>query len=253
VASATGTGANSAIILAGGRSSRIGRPKALLTLAGEPLLIHVAHRLLAACDDLIVVAAPPGIRDPHEDAALGEALSRLAASRGLALDRGAPSSRSARRDRVPPSIRLVYDPVADRGPVAGLAVGLGAAAGPLAFVSACDMPFLTESLVRGLLALAAARREVDLVIPRTAGGLEPLVAVYRASTMAAHYAQQLADGELRPTARLAERVVREVSGPELERLDPGLESFLGVNDATDYEAARGRAAGFSARPRRRAR
>jgi len=67
-----------------------------------------------------------------------------------------------------------------------------------------------------------------------------MAAVYRVATMAPHYASQLAEGDLRPTSRLALRRVREVEGTELAALDPSLESFVGVNDEAEYRAARER-------------
>ena len=55
---ATGPGIlRSAVLLAGGRSSRMGRPKALLDLGGEPMIARVARALEASCDELVVVAA----------------------------------------------------------------------------------------------------------------------------------------------------------------------------------------------------
>jgi molybdopterin-guanine dinucleotide biosynthesis protein A len=233
------------IVLAGGRSSRLGRPKALLELGGEPLVARVVRRLAAACAEIVVVAAPRATRAPGELEALEDVLAELGRELGAA---GRTAAGGARDER---PIRIVHDALVDRGPVAGLAAGLAAASGEHAFVSACDAPFLAPALVGGLFALAEAAPETDVVICRTAGGLEPLVAVYRAASMAPHYAAQLADGELRPTARFAERRVCEVGGAELEAFDPALESFAGVNDAAEYDAARRRDAAFSARERPR--
>lgn len=136
------TGANaSAVLLAGGRSRRMGQPKALLSFAGQPLIVRVAERLLKITNDLIVVASP---------------------------DQKLPELRA----------RVVHDTHAYQGPVAGLAGGLGASRGTHAFVTSCDSPFLNLDLVRWMLDEAASW---DVVIPRWEGRLNPLHAVYATS------------------------------------------------------------------------
>ncbi len=131
----------SAVVLAGGRSSRMGRPKALLPFGERPLIALVLDLLNDLCDDCIVVAGPD------------QELPALAA-------------------------RVVRDPVPHLGPVAGLAVGLAAARRSRAFVSSCDSPFLNLELVRWLLDQPG---EWDVVIPQWQGRLNPLHAVYATS------------------------------------------------------------------------
>ena len=129
------------VILAGGRSSRMGTAKAWLDFEGEPLLVRIARRLREELTELVVVRAP------------GQELPRVAAL-------------------------LVADRVEGEGPLAGLAVGLPATRRPLAFVVSCDVPFVSLTVARGLLGLAD---EYDVVIPRWEGRLHPLQAVYRAA------------------------------------------------------------------------
>jgi molybdenum cofactor guanylyltransferase len=126
------------LILAGGRSSRMGVDKALLEFEGEPLLARVAARLGTVCEE-ILVASGDG--------------SRLAAF-------GLPQ---------------VADAVPDSGPLGGLIAGLEHAGHPLMAVVAVDMPFASTEL---LAAMAAMRRSEDAVVPLSADGLEPLHAVY---------------------------------------------------------------------------
>lgn len=128
----------SGIVLAGGESRRMGRPKALLPFAGEILIVRVLKRLSAVTDEQVVVVAP------------GQDLPDLPA-------------------------RLVRDSEPHRGPVAGLAVGLAAARAPRAFVTSCDSPFLNLGLVRWMLAESAGW---DVVVPEWEGRLNPLHAVY---------------------------------------------------------------------------
>lgn len=131
----------SAIVLAGGKSSRMGRPKALLPFDDEPLIIHLVRRLRQRFSDIVVVAAP--------------------------------------EQELPPlAVTLVRDTVAYQGPVGGILYGLQAAREELCFVTSCDAPFLNLALVSHLLSLAT---EYDVIAPHWQGRLQPLHAVYRRS------------------------------------------------------------------------
>ncbi|MCS6926398.1 MAG: NTP transferase domain-containing protein [Candidatus Binatia bacterium] len=129
----------SAIILAGGKSSRMGRPKALLPFDGEPLIVHLVRRLSPLFADIVVVAAP---------------------------DQELPA--------VPATV--VHDTVAYQGPVGGLYYGLQAARTERCFVTACDAPFLNLPLIAYLLEQIT---DCDVVVPFWQERLQPLHAVYR--------------------------------------------------------------------------
>lgn len=129
----------SAVILAGGKSSRMGRPKALLPFAGEPLIVHTVRKLAQCFPDVVVVAAP------------GQELPSL-------------------------PVTLVRDTVAYQGPVGGIYYGLQAARRSVCFVTSCDVPFLNLALVNYLL---TQRAHSDVVVPVWEDRLQPLHAVYR--------------------------------------------------------------------------
>ena len=131
----------SAILLAGGQSSRMGTPKLWLEFAGRPLLQHLVERLAELTPEVIVVAAP------------GQELP-------------------------PTGARILYDESPGEGPVAGLVVGLREVTRPLAFVASCDVPFLRRELVRFLVDQAEG---YDVVVPEWGGRPQPLLAVYRTS------------------------------------------------------------------------
>jgi molybdopterin-guanine dinucleotide biosynthesis protein A len=131
----------SAIVLAGGRSSRMGTPKALLLFDDEPLIVHVVatlHRLFA---EIVVVTAP------------GQELPSM-------------------------PVTLVRDEVAYQGPVGGIYYGLTAATGDAAFVTSCDSAFLNPDLIAHLVSQIP---EHDVVVPHWQGRFQPLHAVYRRS------------------------------------------------------------------------
>lgn len=131
----------SAIILAGGKSSRMGQPKALLLFDGEPLITHTVRLLQMIFADIVVVAAPD--------------------------------------QQLPPlPVTITQDEVAYQGPVGGILYGLQAARGKLCFVTSCDAPFLNLSLISHLLALSS---EYDVVVPHWQDRLQPLHAIYRRS------------------------------------------------------------------------
>lgn len=130
---------NSAIILAGGKSSRMGRPKALLPFGGKPLIAHIVRSLKGIFGDVVVVASP---------------------------DQALPSL----------PVTLVRDEVAYQGPVSGIYHGLSAAEGSVSFVGSCDMPFLNITLINYLVAQIP---EHDVVVPYWNGRYQPLFAVYR--------------------------------------------------------------------------
>ncbi len=129
----------SAVVLAGGRSRRMGRPKALLPFGGQPLILHVVRRIRSLFPDIVVAAAPE------------QELPELPAA-------------------------LVRDDVAYQGPVGGMCRGLRACKGAGAFVTSCDLPFLNLSLVSHL---ASRLPGHDVVAPYWEGRLQPLHAVYR--------------------------------------------------------------------------
>jgi molybdopterin-guanine dinucleotide biosynthesis protein A len=132
-----------AIVLAGGRSSRMGTSKALLHFDGEPLIVHIVETLQRLFPEVVVVTAP------------GQDLPSMA-------------------------VTLVHDDVAYQGPVGGLCYGLKAANGDVCFVTSCDSAFLCSTLISYLVSRSS---EHDVVVPHWQGRLQPLHAVYRRSVL----------------------------------------------------------------------
>ena len=129
----------SAVILTGGKSSRMGRPKALLPFAGEPLIAHVVRKLKRIFAEAVVVAAPE------------QELPTL-------------------------PVTLVRDEVAYQGPVSGIYHGLKASTREACFVTSCDAPFLNLQLISGLVSQLS---DFDVVVPYWQERFQPLHAVYR--------------------------------------------------------------------------
>ena len=190
----------SAVILSGGKSARMGRPKALLPFDDKPLIAHLVERLSQRFSDIVVVAAP---------------------------DQPLPSL----------PVTLVHDTVAYQGPVGGIYYGLRAIHGTAAFVTSCDVPFLQLPFIDYLVSqLDHNSRDYDVVVPVWEDRLQPLHAVYRRSVIP-HLQDQLATQRLRPVYLYDTVPTRQVPAAEIKRFDPEGLSFLNMNTQADYQAA----------------
>jgi molybdenum cofactor guanylyltransferase len=186
-----------AIVLAGGASARMGRPKALLPFGAETLIERVVRRLEAIASEVVVVSGP------H-----------------LVL----PALHNA---------RVIEDEKPLQGPVAGILYGLRAARTDLCFVCGCDHPFIEPAVVRLLIERAAAARGAVAVFD---GIPQPLVGAYRQS-VAEIAASMLAAGERRAAALVRRTGLVEVPEEDLLRIDPSGRGFLDVDTPEAYKRA----------------
>lgn len=196
----------SAIILAGGQSRRMGRPKATLEFAGRTILERIIAEMGTGFDDLIVVAAPVA----REPLALRDALGSSA-----------------------PAVRIVRDETAYGGAALALARGLAGARHEVAFACSCDLPLLRAATARALVEMLDG---YDAVVPLIGGKAQPLCAVYRRAVAETIVTRTIA-GELRLTAIAAGLHAYRPDEAELSRIDPGLHSFLNVNTPADCARA----------------
>lgn len=131
-------------VVAGGRSARMGRDKALLPWGTTTLLDHAIGRLRALVRDVRV----------------------LSGTEARYAERGVP---------------VLTDAATGGGPLAGVLAGLEAAAGVPALFLAVDLPFVPVPLLARLL---DGLGEADAVVPVTADGPHPLCAAYAATCVA---------------------------------------------------------------------
>jgi molybdopterin-guanine dinucleotide biosynthesis protein A len=188
----------SAIILAGGRSARMGRPKAWLDFGGEPLLARLVARVRALVREVVVVAA------------VAQDLPVLDA-------------------------RVVRDRAPDLGPLPALLLGLETVTTPHAFALGCDTPLLRPAVL-DLLAREHLRLGPAATIPVWDGRTQPLVGVY-ARTLAATLAAMVAAGERRLQTLAEIPGVRLVAAERLHAADPDGTSFRPMNTPAEYDAA----------------
>jgi len=196
-----------AIVLAGGRSSRMGTPKAALEWHGSTLLRRVTGILArAVAPGPVVVVSAPGQELP------------------------APA----------PGVEVVADSREGRGPLQGLAAGLAAVGdrAPVAYVSSTDVPLLHPAFVRRV--LEVLDDGVDVVLPDIGGYRQPLSAAYRVALLGT-VEELIAADRMRPAFLFERSRVLRLGEADLlragavARLDPHLSSVTNLNEPADYE------------------
>ena len=126
------------MILAGGKSIRMGQDKALIEVDGVPIILRVFAVLDRLFRETIIVANE---KEPYAEL----------------------------------NIPVYSDLVPGQGALGGLYTGLVYSTFPYSFCVACDMPFLNRALIEYLLTRID---QYDAVVPRTSDGLQPLHAIY---------------------------------------------------------------------------
>jgi molybdopterin-guanine dinucleotide biosynthesis protein A len=190
----------SALIFAGGRASRLGGVnKALLEVGGRTIVARILAALGPLVNERVLLTNDAALADLED-------------------------------------VRLVFDPTPHAGVLPALAAGLEAAAGELCLAVACDMPFVSPGLFAQLLELQSCA-DADVVIPRTAGFLEPMHAVYRRRPVLDAIRAALARGDRRLISYFADVQVREVSDAEWRLTEPSGTAFFNVNTPDDLAQA----------------
>jgi molybdenum cofactor guanylyltransferase len=211
------------VVLAGGRSRRMGQDKAMLTAGGPPLAELAARRLLAVCGEVLIA--------------------------------------DGQRQLVAGFLSLPDQPV--QGPAGGILAAAAARPGQPLLVLACDLPRVPVALLAMLAGRASrarggrpgpagsgaspavpgrggsgspARPAADLVVPRWRRGIEPLCALYQPAALAA-LAAAVRRGDAAPhrLRHVPGLKVGYLEGPRLRRLGPPEELFLNLNTPLDLD------------------
>jgi len=188
------------VLLAGGRSRRMGTDKRFLDVGEKTLLERALDVFEQLFSEILVVVAEP--------------MPELAA--------------------VPH--RVLVDVIPGCGSLGGLYTGLSGATRDRIFSAACDMPFLNAAVISHLIALSSGS---DIVMPKLATGLQPMHAVY-AKTCLPHIRRMIDAGQftIQDVTRHEGLKIRLVPEDDLRRIDPRLLSFLNLNTPADLEFAR---------------
>jgi len=187
------------VLLAGGKSRRMGEDKRNLAVGEQTLLERGLGVLRSIFHEVFVVIA---------------------------------------QDSPPLSVdaRVVKDRVPDCGSLGGVYTGLIEATTPYIFVAACDMPFLNQAVI---VEFTSRRASADIVMARLAGRLHPMHALYGKGSLPAMgemiQARQLKMQELVSHRSLRVQYITET---DLLSIDPSWHSFQNVNTPEDLLAAR---------------
>lgn len=184
----------SAVILAGGESKRFsGKNKAYIDVGGQRVMDRLMSVFGPIFDDIILVTNDP-------------------------------------LDYLEWNVTIVTDHFDRRSSLTGIHAGLFAARHSHAMVTACDMPFVRIPLVE--LLLGAVEPHLDVIIPRTSKGYEPLMAIYSKRCLKP---MEEALEERRYQIQKIFSVVRkhEIEEQALRQCDPDLASFFNVNSQQD--------------------
>lgn len=130
----------SAVILAGGKSTRMGRDKASLPWGKQDILHHIIDCLQKVSQDILVISNQPRF--------------------------------------LPTPIRVISDIIPHCGPLSGIHTGLSRAKHSTALVIGCDMPFITPEAVQAIMKHANST-QYDAIIPLYHGKCQPLFACYQ--------------------------------------------------------------------------
>jgi len=187
-------------VLCGGKSTRMGTPKALLPFGPETMLQRVVRLLGTVVSPIVAVAA-----------------------------------REQVLPALPADVIVTRDEREARGPLEGLRAGLKALPESVdaAYVTSCDVPLLEPAFVAHMLALLG---DHDIAVMEIDGFTHPLSAVYRRAVLP-QVELLLAQDRLRPAFLFDAVRTRRVSPDEMRAADPDLRTLRNLNTREDYEKA----------------
>ena len=188
------------IVLCGGKSTRMGVPKATLPFGPETMLQRVVRLLGTVVSPIVVVAA-----------------------------------RAQSLPVLPSDIIVTNDEREQRGPLEGLRAGLKALPSSVefAYITSCDVPLLVTAFVERMVELLG---DHDIAVMEIDGFPHPLSAVYRRATLP-HVESLLENDKLRPVFLFDAVRTRRVRPEEMISVDPELHTLRNLNTPEDYSAA----------------
>jgi molybdopterin-guanine dinucleotide biosynthesis protein A len=195
----------SAIVVAGGGSSRFGHDKGLVELAEKPLVLHLVDKLLDVSDEVVVVV------NSNQQATKFAAVIRQKAY-------------------------IVADAADVQTPLAGALVGFDSVHSEYTLLLACDTPFLSPQILSLLMDICVNK---SAAIPKWPNGnIEPLCAAYHVERAVEAARKALNRGKLDMRSMIAEmRSIRYISTLVLQQRDPELLSFFNINTPSDLKRA----------------
>lgn len=185
-----------AIILAGGKSERMGFDKAFIEIGGRPILELITDRLNKIFDDIVIVTNSP------------------ANFSGL-------------------NVRTTEDIIKGAGPLGGIHAGLIFSKSIYSFLTACDMPIVSTSYIEHMMGIAL-RSMPDAVISEKGDWVEPFHALYNKSLIR-RIEQSIKEGRHGIFDALKGRDIIRISEEKVREYSPDLELFTNLNNAKDLD------------------
>ena len=222
-----------ALILCGGKSTRMGQSKAWLPFGHELLLPRVLRLLQTVTlpptaitpTSISPTAIPPttGVPSPSP---IGLSPLLVVAAVGQELP------------PLPADVEVLRDEFDALGPLAGLATGLTALAGrcDAVYATATDVPLLRPEFVEAIIGSLQSNPEIEIAIPKEGRFHHPLAACYRVR-LAPIVRDLVTAGRLRPVFLLELARTLEIPVDVLRSVDPQLDSLRNCNTPEDYAAA----------------
>lgn len=193
----------SGIILAGGKSQRFGKNKALVDLHGKTLVKWVIEAIDCVVDEVL--------------------LSLSYESDVLEF-----------REIVDEKVIIVKDIKPNLGPISGLLSSLKEAKGEYTAVAPCDSPFIRPELYTILFEKA---KEYDGAVPFLNDYWEPLHAVYKTDSFLESLEKLLSHGKKRPVEAYPYLDIKKLMQKEIKIVDPNLLTFFNINTKNDLAKA----------------
>jgi molybdenum cofactor guanylyltransferase len=188
------------IVLCGGKSTRMGVPKATLPFGAEAMLQRVVRLLAGVVSPIVVVAAREQALPP-----------------------------------LPEAVTITRDEREAKGPLEGIRAGLSALPESIeaAYITSCDVPLLVPAFVERMIDLLG---DHDIAVIEQDGFPHPLSAIYRRNTLP-HVESLLSADRLRPVFLFDAVRTRRIKPEDMIGVDPDLRTLRNLNTPEDYRAA----------------
>lgn len=186
------------VILAGGRNSRFPGKKKALRRVGDAMILESIYKAFTPLFKEVIIV----VNDPKAFCGW--------------------------------DMNIVTDIDPSRCALAGLHAGLFYASTPYIYITACDTPFITSSIIEYM--INQIEPGYDVILPRTDDGLEPLSAVYSKECLPL-IEEKLNDNIFMIKKFFRKKKVKEVPADQLRQIDPAMQFIFNINTSGDLETA----------------
>jgi molybdopterin-guanine dinucleotide biosynthesis protein A len=196
---------NSAVILAGGKSTRMGIDKCTVLFHGKPLIYWPVNILKEITDEVII---------------------------SVSVNKDITVLKNFFKDEV----SIINDERSDTGPIEGILSTFKTAKGEYIALAPCDSPLISIELYKRLFDMAEG---YDGAVPMVNDFWEPLHGVYKRKSMISAIEKIIEQGKNRPIDTYEHLDIKQLNQDEIMQFDPNLASFININFFSDLQKASG--------------